>query len=135
MKATPQLLLVLTLFTFGCSSGEGPYEPAERQPGPELEFTTVILDEELKELIAVDDQDSERTKQGRLKTMSNVRNRTNQDLTVQVQTVFRDESGFSIGDDTSWDTIVLTANETRTISATSTSKKAERFTVRVRMMR
>jgi uncharacterized protein YcfL len=95
----------------------------------------VIMDEEISKMIAVDEQHADRTPQGKLKALSNVRNRTNKDLNIQVQTVFRDEGGFSIGDDTSWDTLVLTANETRTVSATSTTRKAVRFTVRIRMVR
>ncbi len=134
MKTFSQLLTLLTLLCFGCSS-EGPYVPSERRPSPEIENTAVALDEELKGLIAVDAQDAERTTQGRLKAMANMRNRTNQDLTVQVQTIFRDANGFSIDDDSAWETIVLTANETRTVGSVSTSKKADRYSIRIRMMR
>ncbi|MBI4028395.1 MAG: YcfL family protein [Verrucomicrobia bacterium] len=132
MKNT--LVCLMVLLCFGCA-GEGPYVPAQRQPSPELENTAVILDESLADRIAVDSQNAEHTAQGKLKGMANVRNRTNQDLSIQVQTVFRDDNGFSIGDDTAWETVILTANETRTISATSTSKKAERYTIRVRETR
>ncbi len=135
MKTTPFLsALLLSLLALGCAT-EGPYPPASRTPSPEVERKAVILDKEIGDRIAVDSYKSERTPQGKLKAMANVRNRTNQDLTVQVQTVFRDAEGFSIEDDTSWNTVVLTANETRTIVATSTSKKAESYTVRIRMMR
>jgi uncharacterized protein YcfL len=128
------LTLGIALFTFGCST-EGPYVPAGQDDSTELENTSVLLDAELVKLIAVDNQQAERTSQGKLKAMANVRNRLNKDITVQTQTVFRDANGFSINDDTSWETIVLTANETRTISATSTSKKAERYTIRIRLVR
>ena len=128
-------ITISSLFYFGCASNEGPYAPAKRDSSPEIENKTVILDKELSDFIAVDSQNAERTDGGKLKTMSNVRNRTNQDLTVQVQTVFRDLNGFSVGDDTAWETVVLTANETRTIAAISTNKKAESYTVRIRMMR
>lgn len=127
-------LLFLSFLYFGCTT-EGPYVPSQRQPSPEVENTFVMMDQELSGLIAVDMQDAKRTLKGKLRALANMRNRTNQDLTVQVQTIFRDAKGFSIGDDTSWETIVLTANETRTIDTTSTSKKADRFNMRVRMVR
>jgi uncharacterized protein YcfL len=126
--------LGLSVLLIGCAT-EGPYVPSARQPSPEVEHTTVILDRELEKSVAVDQQSAERTSKGRLRSMINLRNRTNEDLRIQVQTVFRDLDGYSISDDTGWETLVLTANETRTISATSTTSKADRFTVRVRMMR
>ena len=135
MKPSLHLIaMLIAILCFGCAS-EGPYVPSQRTPSPEIENTTVLLDKELADLIAVDSQDAERTSQGKLKGKANVRNRTNQDMTVQVQTVFRDDNGYSIGDDTAWETVILTANETRTITATSTSKKAERYTIRIRMVR
>lgn len=123
----------LLLFT-GCAS-EGPYVPDARQPSTEIENTTVILDRELTSLVAVDAQEATRTPKGKLKAMANIRNRTNQDLTIQTQTVFRDASGFSIDDETAWQTVFLTANETRTITAQSTERKADRYTIRIRLMR
>jgi uncharacterized protein YcfL len=134
MKTIYSLILPLAFALSSCST-EGPYLPAERQPSPEIENTAVIMDQELKDMIAVDNQNAERTSQGKLKALANVRNRTNNDITVQFQTVFRDAGGFSIDDDTAWETTVLTSNETRTISATSTNRKAERYTIRIRMMR
>ncbi len=128
------LLTSLVLLCFGCAN-EGPYRPAQREESPEIENLIVILDEKLTPFVAVDAHHTERTAQGKLKVMANLRNRTNQDHTVQVQTVFRDANGFSIDDDTPWETILLTANETRTISTTSTTPKAERYTIRIRLMR
>jgi uncharacterized protein YcfL len=127
---------LLSFAFLGCeTTKEGPYVPAGKQPMTEIENTTVILDRELAGMIAVDMQGAERTGKGKLKSLVNVRNRTNQDFPIQVQTVFRDQDGFSIDDETSWETVVLTANETRTVSSLSTSTKADRFTVRIRMVR
>lgn len=128
------ILTALALLCFGCAN-EGPYRPAQREPSPEIENSAVILDEKLTPSIAVDAQHAERTAQGKLKVMSNLRNRTHQDLTVQVQTVFRDANGFSTDDDTPWETLVLTANETRTMSVISTTSKADRYTMRIRLTR
>jgi uncharacterized protein YcfL len=134
MKKTCLALIPFVCILFGCTS-EGPYVPAERQPSLEVENTAVLMDQELSDIVAVDLQKAERSTKGKLKAFANVRNRTNNDITLQVQTVFRDAAGFSIDDDTAWETIILTANETRTITTTSTSSKAEKYTVRIRMMR
>jgi uncharacterized protein YcfL len=128
------LLASFVCILFGCAT-EGPYVPAGKHPGTEIENTAVIMDAEIKGDIAVDTQHAVRTPQGKLKALANIRNRTNQDLTVQVQTVFRNEGGFSIEDDTSWETIVLTANSTHTYISTSTNRKADLYTVRIRLMR
>ncbi len=127
--------MLLAMLASGCTTNEGPYVPTQQTPSTELENTTVILDREIANHIAVDLQDAERAHSGKLIARANIRNRTNHDLRIQVQTVFRDSKGFSINDDTAWETLVLTANETHTISAISTSKKAERYTIRIRMMR
>lgn len=134
MKSNIIAVMSLAGLLIGCAT-EGPYVPAGREPGVEQENTAVIMDSEIADKIAVDTQNAERTQQGKLRAMANIRNRSNDDITVQVQTVFRDLNGFSINDDTSWETIVLTANETKSVTATSTSRKAERYTVRIRMMR
>lgn len=130
----PCLTLFLGLLCCGCVR-EGPYVPDQRQPSPEIENTAVILDRALAKLIAVDSQKAERTNSGKLITFANIRNRTNDDLQIQVQTIFRDANGFSTGDETAWETVVLTANSTFTASAIASDKKAERYTVRIRIAR
>ena len=136
MKTFIHLTLALTaILIAGCATDEGPYVPTQHAPSTELENTAVILDREISDRIAVDLQDAERTRQNKLIARANIRNRRNEDLRVQVQTVFRDSKGFSINARTAWETMVLTANETRTVSAISTSNKADRYTIRIRMMR
>jgi len=128
------LVMGAALFFLGCAT-EGPYVPSAKNPSTEVQNTSVILDREIADMIAVDLAEAIRSPQGRLVAQANIRNRTNQDLRIQFQIVYRDAQGFSVNDDTAWETMTLTANETRGISVSSTTKKAERFTLRIRMMR
>jgi uncharacterized protein YcfL len=133
---TPFLSLIAmgaVLFA-GCVT-EGPYVPVEKNPSTEIQNTSVILDREIADMIAVDLAEASRTPQGKLLAQANIRNRTNQDLRIQFQIVYRDAQGFSVNDDSAWETMTITANETRGVSVSSMTKKAERFTLRIRMMR
>ncbi len=134
MKIIHSLLIASLLLMFGCAS-EGPYIPSGANSSVESKNSAVLLDKELIDVIAVDQQKETPTRRGKLKALSTIRNRVNQDVTIQVQTVFRDAEGFSIEDDTAWETLVLTANESRDVTAISASKKARRFTTRIRMVR
>lgn len=73
--------------------------------------------------------------QGRLAVKANIRNRENRRLQVQVQCVFKDENGFSSGDETPWQTLILSENSQETVSFVSMNNKARRYTVRVREAR
>lgn len=133
-KLSFPIAAVIAVLITSCAT-EGPYVPAQRDPSPEIQNTSVILDREIADMIGVDLEQSSRTPQGKLLAQVNIRNRTNQDLRVQFQFVFRDAQGFSVNDDTAWEVLTLTANETRGVHAASTTKKAERYTLRIRMMR
>ncbi|MDD2710378.1 MAG: DUF1425 domain-containing protein [Verrucomicrobiae bacterium] len=136
MKNHLLIIFGAALGFLGCAS-EGPYVPSSPNPGVETQspHMVVILDRELVPMVAVEGQEAEKTGRGYLVAKGNIRNRTNQDFQVQVQAVFRDARGFCIGDTSAWETLVLTANETRSLRIVSMSKKAERFTIRVRMSR
>src|SRR3990167_6583412 len=98
-----RIIALSGLLFSGCVTDDGPHVPMQREPSTELENTAVILDREIADRVAVDLQDADRTRGGKLVARANIRNRTNQDLRIQVQTVFRDAKGFSINDDTAWE--------------------------------
>jgi hypothetical protein len=54
---------------------------------------------------------------------------------VQVQCVFKDSAGFSTGDETPWENVILTENGQETVRFTSMNNLASKFTVRVRQAR
>ena len=72
---------------------------------------------------------------GRLEVVANIRNRENRRIQVQVNCVFKDAQGFSTGDETPWQTLILTENATEAVRFVSMNDKAKRYTVRVRQAR
>jgi len=69
---------------------------------------------------------------GRLEVITNIRNRENRRIEVQVSCVFKDERNFSTGDETPWQTLILTENAQEAVNFTSMNDRAKNFTVRVR---
>jgi len=129
---------VTTLAGLGLILGchKGPYVPVtEPQAAAENYQTVVLLGPKLADLIAVEGQKAEYTEDGRLKVYANIRNRSKKRLTVQVQTVFKDENGFSTGDETAWETMIITDLSQTTYSAVAQNSEARRYTIRVRSLR
>ncbi len=72
---------------------------------------------------------------GRLQVAAQLRNKENRRIQVQVQCVFKDTQGFSTGDETPWENVILTENATETVRFTSLNNQAASYTVRVRQAR
>jgi hypothetical protein len=72
---------------------------------------------------------------GRLEVAANLRNRLNRQIEVQVQCIFKDVAGFSTGDETPWQTLILTENGQENVRFTSMNDKAKDYTIRVRESR
>lgn len=72
---------------------------------------------------------------GRLQVVANIRNRLRRQVQVQVNCVFKDEQGFPIGDETPFQTLILTENAQEGVSFVSMNNKAKRYTIRVRELR
>jgi hypothetical protein len=72
---------------------------------------------------------------GRLEVAANLRNRLNRRIELQVQCVFKDATGFSTGDETPWQTIILTENGQESVRFASMNDKAKDFTIRAREAR
>ncbi len=68
----------------------------------------------------------------RLSVDANIRNRLERRIEVQVQCVFKDAQGFSTGDETPWDTLILTENGQETRHFVSMNDKAKGYTIRIR---
>jgi uncharacterized protein YcfL len=71
---------------------------------------------------------------GRLEVVVNVKNRQARALKVQLNCVFKDEQGFSTGDETPLETVTLAAHATEAVSFTARDAKAKKFTVRARAL-
>jgi Protein of unknown function (DUF1425) len=72
---------------------------------------------------------------GRLEVAGNLRNRLNRRIEIQVQCIFKDLAGFSTGDETPWQTLILTENGQETVKFASMNDKARNFTIRAREAR
>jgi uncharacterized protein YcfL len=72
---------------------------------------------------------------GRLEVAANIRNRQKRRIQVQVQCVFKDAQGFSTGDETPWQDLILTETAQETVQFQSFNDKAKGYTVRVREAR
>jgi hypothetical protein len=69
---------------------------------------------------------------GRLEVVASVKNREPRRLRVQVNCVFKDAQGFSTGDETPFQTLVLGANSTEAVHFTAKDALARKYTIRVR---
>jgi uncharacterized protein YcfL len=72
---------------------------------------------------------------GRLQVRANILNRVNKRVDLQVNCVFKDDQGFSTGDETPFQTLILDETAQTTVTFTSLNNKAKSYTVRVRLSR
>jgi uncharacterized protein YcfL len=72
---------------------------------------------------------------GRLEVTVHLRNRENRRIEVQANCVFKDQNGYSTGDETPWQTVILTENSTEDVKFVSANAQARKATVRVRQAR
>ena len=72
---------------------------------------------------------------GRLQVRANILNLVNKRVDLQVNCIFKDEQGFSTGDETPFQTMILDETAQETITFTSLNTKAKDYTVRVRLAR
>jgi uncharacterized protein YcfL len=114
---------------------EGPKKPVSK-PGEATEerATVVLLDADLKGKIAVEKERADWSS-GKLKIDLNVRNRTDYEQKIEIQTIFKDADWISVGDETSWTMMILDPRETKTYTITSVSDKTKNYTVRIRWAR
>ncbi|MFH1762860.1 MAG: YcfL family protein [Gemmatimonadota bacterium] len=123
-------LLVVFLALGGC---EGAYR-AEKVPLADVEDreTFVLLTKSLQGQVTVEGQRAKWNEANLLEVQARIRNRTEEPLQVEVQTVFKDAEGFSTDDEAVWRRLMFEPNETKIYRVNSLNPKARRFTIRVR---
>lgn len=130
------LLGALSLTLAGCAH-KGAYAPVNATVG-DLENRTqfVLLDPGAQRSVTLAGPIQEGVNaDGRLEVVANIRNRENRRIQVQVNCVFKDAQGFSTGDETPWQTLILTENATEAVRFVSMNDKARKYTIRVRQAR
>ena len=72
---------------------------------------------------------------GRLEVRANILNLVNKRVDLQINCIFKDAQGFSTGDETPFQSLILDETAQETITFTSLNTKAKDYTVRVRLAR
>lgn len=130
------LLLVASLGS-GCRTHDrGPYLPqTPKTPAYETTERFVLLDPGVQRSVTCSGIHERILPDGRLEVIAQIRNRENRRIEVQVNCVFKDLNGYSIGDETPFQTLILTENATEQVRFVSMNAQARKFTIRVRQAR
>lgn len=127
--------LMAAAFLNGCAS-DGTYPP-KNTTEYDLENQTnfVLLDPGAQRSVTASGISERALDDGRLEVAVNLRNRENRRIEVQVNCVFKDSAGFSTGDETPFQNVILTENAQETLKFTSMNNLAKKYTIRVRQSR
>jgi hypothetical protein len=135
----PFMTLAVGFIVAGCASNghdQGPYLPqAVKTPAYENTERLVLLDPGTQYSVTCPAINERTLDAGRLEVVAQLRNRENRRIEVQANCVFKDQNGFVIGDETPFQTVILTENATEQVRFTSANDKARRYTIRVRQAR
>jgi uncharacterized protein YcfL len=135
MKLIPVLALgVVSALLAGCAGGAYQAKNAEKY-NQETNATFVLMDSGAQRSVTSSGLQTRTLPDGRLEVGALLRNREERRIQVQVQCVFKDSAGFSTGDETPWENVILTENGQETVRFTSMNNLASKFTVRVRQAR
>lgn len=126
---------VLTLSTIGCKT-RGAYV-AEVPDGYDLENQTefVLMNKRVAKSVTVAGIQERVLADGRLEVTANLLSKDRRRIQVQISCVYKDQNGFSTGDETSWNTLILTENAQEAVRFMSMNEKARKYTIRVREAR
>ena len=94
-----------------------------------------LMDRRVQRSITVSELIQGVSPEGRLKVQANLRNRLEKPIQVQVSCVFKGPDGFSTGDETPWQNMLLTENAQETVTYTAMNTAAVKFTIRIREVR
>lgn len=136
-RSVSLLVLVAALgLSGGCAAPTGPFPPLDTTKFT-LENTDrfVLLDQAAQYSVTCTGIQEIPLSDGRLEVVANVKNRESRRIQVQVSCVFKDAQGFSTGDETPWNTLILSENATEAVRFTAMNPGAKKYTVRVRQAR
>ncbi len=127
------------MFVVGCSTGhdQGPYLAQNiKTPAYESTEPVVLMDPGVQYSLTVTGQPQARTlDDGRTEVVVQLRNRENRRIEVQANCVFKDVNGITTGDETPFQTVILTENATEQVRFVSMNNLAKKYTIRVRQAR
>ena len=137
MNLFPVLAMTVSAVLFSaCRTTPGPYAPQEGEKH-DLEATEkfVLMDPGAQRSVTCSRIQERTLDDGRLEVVPHIRNRENRRIQVQVNCVFKDAQGISTGDETPWETLILTENAQEAVKFTSMNNLAKKYTIRVRQAR
>ncbi len=125
------------LLAAGCSTyDKGPYLPqGAKTPAYESNEPVVLLDPGVQHSVTFTGVQDRKLEDGRLEVIVHLRNRENRRIEVQANCVFKDANGFSTGDETPFQQVILTENGTEDVRFVSMNNLAKKYTMRVRQAR
>jgi uncharacterized protein YcfL len=120
----------------GCQTQPGPFLPQDTTRYT-LENTEkfVLMDRPTQISVTCTGLQERFNSDGRLEVVANIKNRENRRIQVQVRCVFKDASGFSTGDETPWQTLILGENATEAVRFLAQNTQARNYTIAVRQAR
>lgn len=114
----------------------GAYEPKNTTKFDlENQAKFVTLDYRVQRSVTCSGLQEKVLEDGRLEVAANIRNRLERRIQVQIQCVFKDAQGFSTGDETPWQDLILTETAQESVRFQSFNDKAKGYTIRVREAR
>jgi uncharacterized protein YcfL len=130
LAATAGLVLLV-----GCAT-PGPFTPQDTTRYT-IENTEkfVLLDKPTQVSVTCTGLQERTLADGRLEVVANVKNREARRIEVQINAVFKDDQGFSTGDETPFQTLILAENSTEAVRFTAINTLAKKYTIRVRQAR
>ena len=139
MKTSLVSLLAATagLLAAGCSTyDKGPYLPqGSKTPAYENSQPVVLMDPGVQHSVTCVGLQERTLEDGRLEVRAHLRNRENRRLEVQANCVFKDQNGFSTGDETPFQQVILMESGTQDLRFVSMNNQARKYTIRVRQAR
>jgi uncharacterized protein YcfL len=138
MNIKTSLLLAATaglVLLVGCAT-PGPFTPQDTTRYT-IENTEkfVLLDKPTQVSVTCTGLQERTLADGRLEVVANVKNREARRIEVQINAVFKDDQGFSTGDETPFQTLILAENSTEAVRFTAMNTLAKKYTIRVRQAR
>ncbi|HNC23353.1 MAG TPA: YcfL family protein [Opitutaceae bacterium] len=121
------------LLLAGCAT-----QPAGPAPQDSTKFTVentekfVLLDKASQAGITCTGLQERTLPDGRIEVVANIKNRESHPLQIQVNCVFKDDQGFSTGDETAFQTVTIGRRDTEAVRFTAANDKAKKYTLRVR---
>ncbi len=116
-KLTALLSLTAALFLSGCGT------------------SSELLDPGVKRSVSVENTYERTLEDGRLEVTATFRNLENRRIEVQVNCVFTDGNKIPTGDQTPFETLILTENAAESVKFTSANSAAKKYNIRVRQAR